>query len=345
MNFFSAHRSAVGAALTVFLCSMSQAVWANEPLTVAVLGFSAPDSEHNHVGQMINDTVEVLLSGEDGFVLVNRSEMAATLSEQGMNLAGVVDASQATQVGHVVGAQLLVTGKAFELGESRIITAKLIGTETTRVKAVMAKGELDQPIDALVFEVAEQLAAVMRESGSELVASSQPIDPLPALIEQLAGRELPTFAIVIPEEHRQVRVAAPGPVPDPAVETELKIILLQAGVKVQDVQDNALADWVNRFEQGDNTTWPRTLEGVDMVIIGEAFSESGGTLGQLRLASARAEINVIARQDGQIIFADRATTRGVDLAEEIAGKTALEKAGRIFAINLLAYLEANTQTP
>ncbi|MEO0515267.1 MAG: hypothetical protein AAF086_08240 [Planctomycetota bacterium] len=345
MIFCSARVLAFCTALTSALCCLNQNAWADDPLTVAVLGFSAPDSEDNHVGQMINDTIEVLLSGEDGFTLVNRSEMMTTLSEQGLNLAGVVDAGQATRVGHVVGAQLLVTGKAFELGESRIISAKLIGTETTRIKAVMAKGELDQPIDALVFEVAEQLAAVMRDHGSELVASSRPTDPLPALIEQLAGRELPTFAIVIPEEHRQTRAVAPGPVPDPAVETELKIILLQAGVKVQDVQDNALADWVNRFEEGDNTTWPRTLEGVDLVIIGEAFSESGGTLGQLRLASARAEINVIARQNGEIVFADRATTRGVDLAEEIAGKTALEKAGRRFAINLLTYLEANPQTP
>ena len=317
---------------------------ADEPLTVAVLGFTAPTSEQNQVGQMINDTIEVILSGEEGFTLVNRSELGTTLGEQGMNLAGVVDTAQATKVGKVIGAQLLVTGKAFELGESRMITAKLIGTETTRTKAVMAKGELDQPIDTLVFEVAEKLAALLRDDGATLIASDQPTDPLPALIEKLAGRELPVFAIVIPEEHRQTRVA-PGPVPDPAVETELKILLLKAGVKVQDVQDNALADWVNRYEEGDNPSWPRTLEGVDMVIVGEAFSEGGGNLGQLRLASARAEINVIARKDGQIVLADRATTRGVDLAEEIAGKSALEKAGRIFAFNVLTYLEANTTAP
>ena len=317
---------------------------AAEPLTVAVLGFEAPGNADGQIGQMINDTVEVILSGEPNFRLVNRSELATTIAEQGMNLSGVVDTQQATRVGQVAGAKLLVTGKAFELGESRMITAKLIGTETTRLRAVMVKGELDAPLDALVFELAEKLAAEMREQGSELVASAPPTDPIPQLTEKLKGRPLPVMAVVIPEEHRQTRAlpAAAGAVPDPAVETELKMLLIGAGVDVRDLQDNALADWVSAYENGSNPSWPRSLEGVDLVIVGEAFSESAGNLGELRLASARAEINVISRKDGRIVLADRTTTRGVDLAVEIAGKTALEKAGRVLGLRLLTYLEEQT---
>ena len=146
------------------------------------------------------------------------------------------------------------------------------------------------------------------------------------------------MAVVIPEEHIRapVRIAVGTlVVPDPAVETELKSILIDAGVDVRDVQDNALADWVNDFESGAGTAWPRSLEGVDWVIVGEAFSQGAGVMGQLQFASARAEINVIQRKDGRIVRADRVTTRGVDLAEQIAGKTALEKAGRQLAQGLL----------
>ena len=74
---------------------------------------------------------------------------------------------------------------------------------------------------------------------------------------------------------------------------------------------------------------------MDWVIVGEAFSQGAGVMGQLQFASARAEINVIQRKDGRIVRADRVTTRGVDLAEQIAGKTALEKAGRQLAQGLL----------
>ena len=61
-------------------------------------------------------------------------------------------------------------------------------------------------------------------------------------------------------------------------------------------------------------------------------------MGRLRFASARAEVNVIRRRDGRIVLADRATTRGVDLAEQVAGKTALQKAGRRLAASLLRAL-------
>ena len=309
------------------------------PLTVAVLGFTAPDSDGNHVGQMINDTVEVLLSGEGGFSLVNRSELAQTIEEMGLNLSAVTDADKAVSVGKVVGAKLLVTGKAFELGESRVITVKVIGSETTLVKAAMSKGTLDEPLDKLVLEAAEKLAALLRAHGAELVAGEPPADPIPGLVAQLQEKELPVFAVVIPEEHRATRAAArDAAVPDPAVETEIKLLLIEAGADVRDIKNNALADWVTAFEAGDSPAWPRSLEGVDLVVIGEAFSEDAGTLGELQLASARAEVNIVSRETGRIVFADRATTRGVDLAREIAGKSALEKAGRVIGRRVLEKL-------
>ncbi len=310
-------------------------------IPVAVLGFDAPGNEAGQIGEMVNDTIEVMLSGTGHFRIVDRSSLMHTLSEQGINLSGVTDTQNALKVGRVVGAKLLVTGKVFELGESRMLTAKVIGTETTLVEGVLVKGELDAPLDAMVFELVEKLTEKIIAKGPALIASPDPVDPIPALIEQLKGRELPVFAVVIPEEHR----SGPAPVvpPDPAVETELKMLLINAGADVRDVKDNALADWVEQYAAGGNPAWPRTLEGVNVIIVGEAFSESAGSMGDLRLASARVEINAIARKDGRIVHADRATTRAVDLADEIAGKTALQKGGRIIGERLLRYLVDSTE--
>lgn len=319
---------------------------ADEPITLAVLGFeatgaaAAPDGG-SALGQQMNDVLEAMLSGEANLALVDRSGLMRTLDEQAVNLSAVTDPASAVAIGRVVGARLLVTGKAFELGESRMVTAKVIGTETTLTRSLVVRGKLDDPLDTLVLDAADQLVTLLREHAAGLVASPTAADPLPGLIEQLKERDLPVIAIVIPEEHLP-GTAARVAVPDPAVETELKLLLIRAGVDVRDLEDNALADWVKQFDTGGNPSWPRTLEGVDLVVVGEAFSEGGGRLGQLRLASARAEINVISRQNGRIVLADRVTTRGVDLAEQIAGKTALQKAGRVMGVSVLRYLVEHT---
>ena len=316
---------------------------AGEDLSVAVLGSVAPACEGNRVGQMVNDTVEVVLSGQSGFRLVERDRLEATLSEQGINLAGVTELHEAGQVGRIVAAKLLVTGKVFELGESRVLTAKLIGTETTLVKAVMVQDTLDTPLDAMVLQLAERLAELLRTEADALVAQPPAPDPLPTLIAEMGEARLPVMAVVVPEQHIDRR--RPLAVPDPAVETELKRILIAAGVEVRDLPDNELADWVGDYEQRGDEAWPRSLEGVDLVIVGEAFSEAAGQLGSLALASGRAEINVVQRQGGRVVLADRVTTRGVDLAGESAGKTALQKAGRALGLRLLEFLQGYTQDP
>ncbi|MEM1027021.1 MAG: hypothetical protein AAGJ38_02965 [Planctomycetota bacterium] len=306
-----------------------------EPLTVAIVGFEAIGGRED-LGRMIHGTLEAMLSGQAGLRLADRQTLDQTLAEASRSLSGTTDPALAIEVGRMVGARLLVSGKAFELGESRMLTAKIIGSETTLTESVVVKGELDEPLDTLVFELAESLVKKLRAAGPQLVAGELPADPVPGLLERLQQRDLPVFAVVIPEEHRGVRLVTDPP--DPAVETELKRLLIAAGAEVRDVHNNALAEWITAFESNGQTAWPRTLEGVDVVVIGEAFSESAGQLGQLRLASARTEINAIERESGRIIFVDRTTTRGINLAEEIAGKSALEKAGRVIGQRLLEQL-------
>lgn len=334
----------------------AQAATAAAPVTVAVLGFEATGGLADPAGaglsDLMSEVLEAMLSGQEGVSVVNRSALGSALAEQAVNLGATTDPARAVAIGHVVGAKLLVTGRAFELGESRVVTARVIGTETTRTRSVMVRNSLDTPLDAMVFQAAEEMVALLAEHASELVAQAPAEDPIPALVAKLTAElaarpsaaSPPVVAVIIPEEHVRgpVTVAelalAAGVVPDPAVETEIKKVLIDAGVVVRDLQGNALADWIEGFEAGGSTSWPRSLEGVDLVVVGEGFSEGAGSMGRLRFASARAEINVVQRSDGRIVLADRVTTRGVDLAEQVAGKTALEKAGRHLAAELLRFL-------
>ena len=306
-------------------------------LTVAILDFSASSPGAPELGSQIGEALTAVLSGEPGFTLLDRTTLARALQEHELNLSGVVDASQAIKIGKIVGAQILVTGKAFPMGKQTYITAKIIGTETSLVEALLVKNGEGKDIGDTVMELGSKLAARLREVGPKLVAEeSAGADPLIALKKRLKGVSLPKVAVIVSENHYAER--RPQRTIDPAVETEIKLVLRECGVEIQDVAQNDLADWAKVIDRNDVNSWPRGLQSVDVVIMGEAFSEFAARIGNLVSCSARAEVNVIQRKDGKIALADRETCRAVDLSENIAGKKALQKTGRAIGIRILEHL-------
>jgi hypothetical protein len=188
----------------------------------------------------------------------------------------------------------------------------------------------------MTVKLSEKLAEQIRHSGPKLIASAdEEIDPLPALKKKLAGRKLPTVAVIIREQHH----AAPAPVErrpiDPAVETEVKKIFLDVGFTMQDVPQNEITALARDWNAKDVNSWPRGLAQVDLLIAGEAFSEFAARIGNIVSCSARVEVNVVRRDDGKIVVADRTTVRAADLSEQIAGKKALQSGGRAMAIRIL----------
>ena len=305
-------------------------------LTVALLDFGASAPGAAELGSQIGEVLTATLSSEPGFTLVDRATLTRTLQEHELNLSGVVDTDKAVKVGKLVGARILVTGKAFTMGKKLIITAKLIGTETSLVEGVLVKGDSNVDVGELLMDLATQIGDRLRTAGPKLVAREDEIDPVPALCKKLSGLQKPTVAVIITETHMAHRAAAP-PV-DPAVETEIKLLLKECGFELVDVDQNALADWARNISKTDVNNWPKGLDNADYVITGEAFSEFAARIGNLVSCLARAEINVISRKDGKIVLAERITSRAVDLAENIAGKKALEKSGRAIGIRVLEHV-------
>lgn len=300
-------------------------------LTVAVLDFEARDPGNPDLGKQLADIVSALLSGEVGFTLVDRASMEKTLKEHEVNQTGLVDNDQAIKVGKLVGARLMIVGKIFPVQKQLYMTAKVIGTETSLVEAVLAKGASDAGPDELATKISQEIAKRIREKGRQLVAADDELDPIPALKAKISKLKTPTVAVIVTEEHVTQRVI------DPAVETEIKKTLIDCGFTVQDVPQNDLADWSKLTHKDDVKSWPRGMSKADYVITGAAISELGSRIGNLVSCSARAEINVINHKDGRIVHADRANTRGIDLAENIAGKKALQNAGRQISVKMLEY--------
>jgi hypothetical protein len=87
-----------------------------------------------------------------------------------MSLPGLVNTVQAVKFGKLVGARILITGKAFAMGEQMFVTARLIGTETRVVKGVLVKAKLDTDIAELVGVLSEKVAQQLVEAGPQLIA-------------------------------------------------------------------------------------------------------------------------------------------------------------------------------
>jgi len=307
----------------------------DQDISVAILDFEAKDPSNPDLGKQVADALSAILTGEVGFRLVDRSTLQKTLQEQELNLSGIVSTKEAIQVGQLVGAKILIVGKAFPLGKRMFITAKLIGTETSLVEGALVKSPLGADLGEMVFELAEKVATRLRESGNGLTAGAiDTADPVPGLVKQLASRKKPVVAVVIPENHIAERSSAQM---DPAAETEIKKLLQDAGFEIKDVKGNTLADWAKSFDPAKTSPWPRGLNDVDVVVIGEGFSEFLTRIGNLVSCAARVEMNMIDRSTGKILLVDRTDTRAVDLAENIAGKKALQAAGRKVGIQILRH--------
>jgi len=167
-------------------------------------------------------------------------------------------------------------------------------------------------VDTAHQKLAEKIAAVVAEKGSTLVAKVLTREERIAKIKQALGdKKLPVVSVKIGERHYGPHII------DPAAETELTILLQQCGFKVAD---------------GD------TKEKPDLEISGEAFSAYGMQKGNLISCKSRIEIKVRGTASEKILFVDRQTSVGVDIAEQTAAKTALENAADLLAERLLPKL-------
>ena len=275
------------------------------PLSVAVLVLgSAKDVEAE--AEKLTLLLGVHLSANPELQMIERAEIDKLLGEQELSLTGTIDNATAAKIGHITGAQILVSGRLTTVGGKRMAVAKVIGVETSRVVSVAGEFADANGIDAAAKKMSEDISARLRDPKAAFTTKEEPWDEMIARLKKTlpAGGALPSVRVAIPEEHISRRV------PDPAAQTEVQRVLQELGFKL--------------VESGP----------ADYTIEGEAFSERAGQRGQMIFCKARLEVKV-ADAKREKIHVDRQTSAAVDLAENIAGKSALQKAGRSVADRLV----------
>lgn len=281
---------------------------------VAVFPFAERGRDTAELGSQVTDLLFANLVVNPELFLVEREEIDKLFAEQELNRSGLINPAQATQIGYLTGAKILVTGSVLVVGDRLYVVAKIIGTETSRVLGASVKGAVDDDLDDLVVELASNVASTITERARDLVAESiDRDDRLAALVKSVGNGKRPSVWIDIPERHVGQTTY------DPAAATELTLFCKELGFEVIDRVEGNRKD-------------------ADVVITGEGFSQFAARHGNLISVKARLEVKAINRDTGRVLAVDRHASVAVDLAEHIAGKAALEDAAVSIAERLLPKL-------
>jgi TolB-like protein len=341
---------------------------------VAVTDFSMsaniPESEV--VQAIIRDGLINNLTMQDGLRVVERAKLSEGLAELRMGAEGTLDPATALKLGKIVGARVIILGNIVKLDDKLTVTARLMNAETSELAAVRVEGSrselmalVDQLAQAIAYRIATDNGGVLtrKTSDSELAdirAKQQ------AVRSAIAGKKLPRVLVMVPETHLGQRI------PDPAGETELILwftdcgfplacaeysgvhVPSPAGETTMDTDVNVVRNRGLRNEARDTTIASRAVSRIiqgdlsdereklaqiaDVLIIGEGISERGTEREGLISSKGRLEVKAIDVKSGAVLLADSAYGAGVDVAERIAGKRALQVAGRDLAAKLIPAL-------
>ena len=305
-------KSLLTSSFAILLALSALRAAAADTLSVAVFDFESKDEGTRDVGPKVAALITANLSAEPDIVMVERADIEKIMGEHELGLSGTVNSESAAKIGQLTGAKVLVTGKVFKTGDQTILVAKIIGAETSRVYGEIVQGRPATSIADLSAQLAKKIASDVTAKSDTLVAKVESREEWIAKLKQsLPGTNRPIISVKINETHYGPHII------DPAAATELAVVLQQCGFPLAD----------------ENSTNHPAIK-----ITGEAFSAFGMQKGNLISCTSRIEIKIHDGTEDNLLWVDRQTSVGVDIAEQTAAKKALENAADALARRIIPKL-------
>ena len=276
--------------------------------TAAVLNFEARSRQaaNDNVGKSMGELLFVKLLESGCVDLVERAELDKALDELHLSAVGMTSQESQVKLGQLIGAKILITGSIFEAGQKRYAVAKIIGTETSRVKGCSVSGTGDYL--ELVPALAEKVQAVLENDVDKLLPRKATVFSIADSLVAIKGNGRKVYL----EVKEDIQQSAP----DPASEIALKKTLLALDFQVVNVRSEA-----------------------EFAIVCEAVASNAGQYHKFSSAQARVELSVYQVKGEKLIAtgARKETLAGATYI--VAAKDAITHATLVLAGKVLQGLK------
>ena len=277
--------------------------------TAAVLNFEprSRHAENDKVGKSMAELLFVKLLESGCVDLVERAELDKALDELHLSAVGMTAKDSQVKLGQLIGAKILITGSIFEAGSRRYAVAKIIGTETSRVKGCSVSGTGDY-VD-LVPELAAKVQAILEKEAAKLLPRKTTAFAAADRLANIKGNQRKVYLSVKEDVQQNV--------PDPASEIALKKLLLALDFQVVKARNEA-----------------------DFAIVCEAVASNAGQYHKFTSAQARVELSVYRVKPEEKLLASGARKETLAGASYIiAAKDAINQATLTLAADVLRCLK------
>jgi len=131
---------------------------------IALINFTSPSQAFS---EYVLDELSSVLVNNGHLVVVDRANLDRIRQELGFNMSGEVSDQSAQEIGHMLGAQALVTGSLANIGDLRRVMFKVITTETAAV-VVQHPADIinDRRVQALLAQGGGSQAAAYGGQGN-----------------------------------------------------------------------------------------------------------------------------------------------------------------------------------
>ena len=293
------------------VCSFGQEAVVEESQlvpTAAVLNFESRNRQaaNENVGKSMGELLFVKLLEGGSVDLVERAELDKALDELHLSAVGMTSPDSQLKLGQMIGSKILITGAIFEAGKKRHAVAKIIGTETSRVKGCSVSGTGDYL--ELVPALAEKVQEILDKDVVKLLPPKATVVSAADNLAAVKGNGRKVY-LEVKEDIQQS-------VPDPASEIALKKTLLALDFQVVKTRSEA-----------------------DFAIVCEAIASNAGQYHKFSSAQARVELSVYQGKDNKLIAtgARKETVAGATYI--IAAKDAISQATLVLSSKVLQCLK------
>jgi hypothetical protein len=269
------------------------------------------------------------------YKVVDRNRIDQTMKEHKFGRSELTDPDSIKRLGKMINADMICSSELLKEDGNFIALCSIIDVESGEVSA-SAYELIESDTAAEIRNAMDRAAQTMLDiivpgtqahsgaaSGTGGSGASTPASTL-------TDPRLTRIAVIIPEIHIS------APIPDPAGETAIIRKLLDAGFKrvvdkaqVEKIRNTNMVKALIGGDLSAATTIGLQL-GVDVIIVGEAFSEAVGRVqGNMFSCRARVEARAVRTDNATIIAAHGFHAGGVDLVEFNSAKVALNNAGEM----------------